>query len=409
MPTTPTHCAPPNATAPNTTVRKIVVRKIAALLVVAVVAVAGTQAPPAYAEQPRRPTTSTAESETRDSVRLITELLRRLPSPRRPWAGMRPTAGGSAQTRRTHPLGATRSGLPWHSGVWVGGRFTPAGLEAFETMRGRKVDLVTTYGYAESPDQLSGDEWPITTWDGFRGRLNYGLPLAFRDGAGMDAVAAGRVDEHYRGVARSLVKHGRSDSVVRAGWEFNYQAWPWGTNSKNVDTFKKAFRRAVTVMRAEAPQLRFEFGINCGDGLAGASDRLAPLTMGYPGDDVVDIVGCDTYDRWSGHAADKASWQRVLRGEQGPGIEDVTDFARRHRKRAGFGEWGLAKSDGKNNGGGDNPFYVSAMYRFFEQNSDVIAFECYFDEADEEMANSLVLNQMPRSREAYAARWGKRS
>ncbi len=313
-------------------------------------------------------------------------------------------AVGSGGTAAMRLLGATRSGLPWHSGTWVGGRFNAGMLEQFGNYRGRPVDLVTTYGYGESPDKLINDEWPITTWEGFGGQLNYSLPLAFDNGVTVADVASGAQDATYQDVAADLVKHGRGHSVVRLGWEYNYVGWKWGTTTETVDTFKAAFRRVVTVMRQKAPDLRFEFGISCGDWLKGSSDRLAPLTMGYPGDDVVDIVGCDIYDWWQTRAVGDASASTILRPHSTPGLADVVEFARAHGKGAGFGEWGLSKIAG-NNAGGDNPAFIQQMWDFFQKNKDVVVFECYFDETADNMLNSLVAGQMPQSAALYKQLW----
>lgn len=299
-------------------------------------------------------------------------------------------------------LGPTRSGLPWHSGVWTGGRFNAFTLAQFGQWRGRPADVATTYGSQRSYDDLKYYTWPITTWIGFSGRLNYSLPILPDSGEGsFSSIAAGQQDDVWRTVARNLRWAGRGDSIVRVGWEANLRDWRWQVTSDNADEFKAAFRRIVTVMRAESPELLFEFGIACGSPLAGSSERLAPLTDMYPGDDVVDLVGCDTYDWWTTQASNDASWSKVLTPRFGPGIQDVADFARDHDKGASYAEWGLARNS-NGGGGGDNPFYIEAMYAFFVKNADVVAFECYFDEPADYIANSLFgTGQNPRAAAKY--------
>ena len=308
-------------------------------------------------------------------------------------------ATGSAATRI---LGPTRSGLPWHSGAWLGGRFNVASIEAFGAWRGRPADVVTTYAPRDSYATMTDNTWSIGTWTGFAGRLNYGLSPLPDDGEGsLASIGSGAQDAVWTKIARNLQDAGRGDSIVRVGWESNLKDWRWHVTSSNAAEFKAAFRRIVTTMRAEAPNLKFEFGVGCGSGLNGSSDRLAPLTRVYPGDDVVDLVGCDTYDWLNTHPTDAASWAKTSAPDQGPGVADIVAFARAHGKGASFGEWGLAET-ANGGGGGDNPFFINTMYDFFYDNRDVVAFECYFDESDSYLVSSIFgSGQNPNAAVAY--------
>jgi hypothetical protein len=317
-----------------------------------------------------------------------------------------PSAADQNSSAAAQILGVPRSGLAWHSGAWVGGRFNTDAINGFGEWRGRPTDVVTTYAERSSYQAMTGETWSISVWKGFAGKLNYGLsPLPDSGEGSFESIAAGNQDDVWRKVAQNLTAHGRGDSIVRIGWESNLRDWRWQVTTSNAEKFKAAFRRIVNVMRVQAPGLRFEFGVNCGSGLAGSSDRLAPLTMVYPGDDVVDLIGCDIYDWWTTHATNDTMWTNVLRAPYGPGIQDVTEFARKHRKGASFAEWGLA-TPSNGNGGGDNPYYIEAMFQFFSNNKDVVAFECYFDEPAPYIANSLYgTGQNPEASAAYARLW----
>jgi hypothetical protein len=322
-----------------------------------------------------------------------------------PASSAKPAPSGSPSAAR-RILGPSRSGLPWHSGAWVGGRFSRSVIDGFGTWRGRPTDVVTTYSPDASYESLMNDPYSITVWKGFEGRLNYGLSILPDDGDGsLASIGAGEQDAVWRKVAQNLVKNDRGDSIVRVAWESNLKDWRWQVTADNTDEYKAAFRRVVTVMRAEAPDLVFEFGVACGSGLSGSDDRLAPLTAVYPGNDVVDLIGCDTYDWQNTSAKSDAEWPNVLRPAAGTGLEDVTEFARKHGKGAAFGEWGLAKPS-NGNGGGDNPYYIEAMFNFFKGNQDVVVFECYFDEPDDYISNSIYgTEQNPNASAAYARLW----
>ncbi len=313
----------------------------------------------------------------------------------------------TGQTATQRLWGQTpRSGKAWSSGVWTAAPFTMGAINQFENFRGSNVDMVTTYAYRNSPSMMNGDLWPITVWNGFEGKLNLGVPMAFNDGTTIQQVANGQYDANYRALAQAMVNNGRGDSLIRIGWEANLQDWKWQATTSNASTWKSAWRRIATQMKSVAPNLKMEFGVGCGAGLDGSSDRLAALTVLYPGDDLVDAVGCDIYDWWTTHPTSDANVATSLhRAPYGPGVLDIIDFAKSKGKLAGFAEWGLAKNTGGNNGGGDNPYFIQAMYNAVSSNADTVAYELYFNEADPYISNSLTNGVNPTAAAAYAARW----
>ena len=309
--------------------------------------------------------------------------------------------GGKAVSQQ-----AITPGASWPSGIWLGGAMSDREVRAFGRWRGLAVDTVTTYPAYESWDEIRRSEWHVSTFNGGRGRLAYGLPLLPEaKGASLEQVAAGRHDAVWRSVARTLVTHGRGHSFVRIGLEANGTWFPWGATASTADDYRAAYRRVARVMSSVAPRLLFVFDISCGVALEGAeSDRLASLTRLYPGDDAVDVIGCDHYDSWSAAAETEAEWADSISPATGPGLSDVVQFAREHKKRFAVPEWGLSSK--RANGAGDNPFFIRKMFEFFSANRDVLAFENYFDEPDPYLGSSLYLEpQNPRSAKAYRQLW----
>ncbi len=208
-----------------------------------------------------------------------------------------------SKTRVPRPrprLGPSRSGLPWLSGVWSGGRFTPAAIAAYGSWRGRPIDIVTAYSRRDSYRATATEAWSINVWKGVPGRLNYGLGILPDSGEGsLASIARGDQDWVWRAVANNLKSAGRGNSVVRIAWEANLRDWRWGASTANAHGFRAAFRRVAQTLKKTAPGLVIDFGINCGNGLTGSTVRTAPLTKLYPGDDVVDIIHCDVYDWWT--------------------------------------------------------------------------------------------------------------
>ncbi len=297
-------------------------------------------------------------------------------------------------------------GHPWLSGIWLGGAMDAEVVHEFGEWRGSDAEVLTTYPAYKTWDEISESNWHVATYDGFRGRLAYGLPLLpRRQAATLAEVAAGEHDQVWRDVANTLLRNGRERTFVRIGLEANGHWFPWGANADTAADFQAAYRHVAQVMKAVAPRLVFVFDITCGESLRGAEDdRLASLTRLYPGDDVVDVIGCDRYDSWGQIARTEKEWQATLRPPDAAGMIDVVEFAKKHDKQFAVPEWGIVSTD--NNGTGDNPFFMAKMHQFFWAHRDQLAFENYFDEPGPSLGSSLFLKaQNPDSASIYQKLW----
>jgi len=304
-------------------------------------------------------------------------------------------------------LGEPRSGKDWHSGIWASGDMASGErVEAFGEWRGTAVDAITMYPSNETWEKIRTSEWHIATFDASDAVLSYGLPLLpVNSGDTLADVANGKQDGVFREVADLLVAHGRGNSIVRLGWEANGAWFPWNATVNTADDYKAAYRNVVGVMKEQAPDLIFDFDIGCGVSLRGQENRLDALTTLYPGDDVVDLIGCDTYDWHHTTVTDEASWESAQRPKNSPGIADVADFAKSRGKGLSYPEWGVASEE--EGGMGDNPFFITKMRGFFEDHADILVLEAYFSEPDTSLANSIWDPvQMPLSSEEYRRLWG---
>jgi hypothetical protein len=308
----------------------------------------------------------------------------------RSWPGVSSSTPGSSSevlgtpSMPSFPSPGSGSGSAWVSGAWLGPMPDAAKAGDLGSWRGRPLDLVTTYPQYQTWQQLGSTEWTIAVFDGFAGRLSYGLPLLPRQDAGSLAdVAAGAHDDTWRSIAALLRKHGRDDASIRIGLEANGDWFPWGIGHQGHNDpaqFVAAYRRVAQVLRAELPRAELGFDIGCAHPMAGQRDRLDSLTALYPGDDVVDVVGCDHYDAGSSVVRDETTWQRVLRPPRGPGLADVLDFAVAHGKGFAVPEWGLTAA--AKGGGGDNVLFLTRMHDFFAAHAMHVAYENYFNEPD---------------------------
>lgn len=297
--------------------------------------------------------------------------------------------------------------LGWSSGAWVGSSMSADSMSGFGRWRDRPVHVATTYPAHETWQELENSSWHVDTFDGFPGRLSYGLPLLPTDEpATLEEVASGAHDEVFEKIARHLVDAGRGDSYVRLGWEANGTWSPWGATAETAPAYREAYRQVVTVMRRTAPDLRFVFDITCGTSLTGSEDRMASFTAPYPGDDVVDVIGCDIYDWHQTKAETPEEWaEDVLAPDDSPGLDDLARFGRERNKPIAVPEWGLAAV--AQDGNGDNPFYVEQMFAWFEAHAEQLEYEAYFDENSSTVHSSLWQTERnPKSAAAYRRLWG---
>lgn len=318
---------------------------------------------------------------------------------------------------RTPPIQAVPTATPsavtgWSSGVWTGGTWGTNRVAAFAGWRGSPADTAVTYpAYGTWQELAEKSEWHVSVFDGFAGTLVYGLPLLPKDAApgALAEVAAGRHDSAFTAVAATLARHQRSKSVIRVGLEANGDWFPWGAGKpeNTPELFKAAFRRVATLMKAKLPGCTIVFDISAGAAIHGQTDRLDPLTKLYPGDDVVDVIGVDHYDHYQLVAPTQQRFDRALKPAKAAGLQDTLDFARAHRKRFAVPEWGLTSTAKR--GGGDNDFFIYAMYSWFAANSADLAFENYFNEPEAYIGSSIWDQvQNPRAAAEYRALWGAR-
>ncbi|MBX9398296.1 hypothetical protein K4749_33075 [Streptomyces sp. TRM72054] len=159
-------------------------------------------------------------------------------------------------------------------------------------------------------------------------------------------AAAGAFDRHFRTLAQNLVALGVPDTILVLGWEMNGITYTHrcGPNPKHWKTY---WRRIVTAMRSVPGQrFMFEFAPN-----RGVDD--IPWPKCYPGDDVVDIIGMDSYDQPNGITFDEQVSEPY-------GLQFHVDFAKAHGKPIAYPEWGLFRN-------GDNVTYMLRMLAWLDE------------------------------------------
>ncbi|MFF1659770.1 glycosyl hydrolase [Streptomyces sp. NPDC058255] len=159
-------------------------------------------------------------------------------------------------------------------------------------------------------------------------------------------AAAGAFDQHFRALARHLVDLGVPDTILVLGWEMNGITYTHRCGPDPAD-WKTYWRRIVTVMRS-VPGQKFTFDFAPSRGV-----DAVPWTECYPGDDVVDIMGMDSYDQPAGISFDKQVSEPY-------GLQAQVTFAKAHGKPISYPEWGLFRN-------GDNASYMLRMLAWMDE------------------------------------------
>ena len=178
------------------------------------------------------------------------------------------------------------------------------------------------------------------------------------------AVANGTYDTYFKQLAANLAaKTGAPQRVViRLGWELNGTWYPWSAVTSGAATYVKAYRHVVQVMRSQCNVLHFEWN------LAWGSSPKFDWTTAYPGDDVVDVIGMDTYDQWN------TGWNNILNGYEG--LAFLRNFARQHNKPEAYTEWADSTAS---SGRGDDTAFVQGMHDWIQAGGSSVIYAGYWN------------------------------
>ncbi|GGQ55125.1 glycoside hydrolase family 26 protein [Couchioplanes azureus] len=302
------------------------------------------------------------------------------PGPASPAPGVttsRPAAGARDLRSARQLIALPRANGSWPgphglSGVNGDPRFDTAHVNAFCSARGRPCRVTQTYTDRTSWQSMTrGTGWTFELLADFDGMLVISQGLVPK-GASKDlpSCARGEHDADWRAFGTLMRNHGRGDSVVRLGWEFNERTSPWlATDPK---TWIACYRRAAENIRATNPDVLLDWTINAHSTPAGVCGGLS--TNCYPGDAYVDIIGIDNYDHypWS---PTKAAFDRTAAAPEG--LTWLYDFARAHGKPFSVGEWGVVPTA---DAGRENPDFVTWMHEWFAAHAEHLAYEAYFSD-----------------------------
>ncbi|MHA6763530.1 glycoside hydrolase family 26 protein [Streptacidiphilus sp. PAMC 29251] len=256
-----------------------------------------------------------------------------------------------------------RTAVPAHAvpfGAFLGSTESDAALEQLSAwLGGARVQVGHTYLPGNNWSDIEGSPALLRPWAVWRDAaadrlLVIGVPM-LPDNEGhvpdeevrelLGQGAAGRYDAHFTALARQLVALGAPDAVLTLAWEMNGSTYT-GRCGPDPVAWKQYWRHIVHAMRAVPGQrFRFEFAPTRGA-------DAHPWPDCYPGDDVTDVIGMDSYDLARSDPGRRAPFADYVREPYG--LLAQVRFAAAHHKPVSYPEWGMY-------GTGDDPAYVRQM------------------------------------------------
>jgi beta-mannanase len=259
----------------------------------------------------------------------------------------------------------------WKSGVFAG--YGPWQDEEFQAWRGATVQTATDYMEWSNWSEIEDPSWDIASWEQDPNiKVVMTIPMWAATGGSLSAAAAGQYNTYYATMAKSLIAGGLGSSIIRLGWEFNGNWYPWSAlNATEAAQYAAAWRQEVGAIKSvKGGHFTFDWSMTVDDG--GINPALA-----YPGDTYVDYIGMDVYD-WDEYTGLTGAqrWNDIV--NNGYGLAWQASFAAQHKKPISFAEWALADNPSSpSTSGGDDPAFIQNMYNWFSTHNT--AFEDYFD------------------------------
>ena len=274
-----------------------------------------------------------------------------------------PSGSPVAPGPRPSGSGADETALPPHAvpfGLFLGSDESDAEeAKVSQWLGGAPIQVGHTYLPGNSWDDIEGSPTLLGAWAVWKAEqpqrmLVIGTPMLPDNEGGVPdndvrqllrEGADGRNDGHFTTLAQRLVALGLSDAVLTLGWEMNGTTY---TSRCGPDPAAwKAYWRTVVGAMREVPGQRFRFDF---DPTRGADAH--PWPDCYPGDDVTDVVGMDSYDMAADDPDVTADFDNYI--HEPYGLLAQVRFAKQHGKPVSYPEWGMYNR-------GDDPVYVQRM------------------------------------------------
>jgi len=309
-------------------------------------------------------------------------------------AGAPSAAGPPAVTTASPPRGLA-------SGISLGdfaGEGNPFGVATFGLRTGTTPTLGTDYLPKTGGWTMMDAAANVKAWSPTHYQLVLGVPIL--PGVGTLALGAtGAYNQYFTTLGENLVSDKEAGAILRLGWEFNGNWFPWSVASvTDASNFVAYWRQIVTTMRA-VPGERFKFLWNPN----AASPTPYTPAQAYPGNAYVDYVGTDLYDNfWEKPFTPALAWAHQL--IQQWGLDWLTIFAVEKHKPIAIPEWSDEfRTDG--HGLGDDPSFIDNMAEWFVFNKVAFADILSYD-TSATYRNNLLDGTFPKALARFRADFG---
>jgi hypothetical protein len=330
----------------------------------------------------------------------------RAPSPIPTRRAATPVAARPAPAPAAPPGARVAKSIPL--GVYVGAA-DPSGVAHFAAATGTHPAYAADYLPANAGwDGMTGASslsWLFGAWRGTGYTLILGVPMIPTDANGnaqgtLAGGAAGQYNSWFATLASTLVSYGEANAVLRLGWEFNGNWYPWSvTDATDAANYAAYFRNIVASMRAVPGEaFRFVWNPNAGSSFG---DAYGP-TQTYPGSGYVDYIGTDVYDQcWSSPQTPQNAWAEQLSGSWG--LDWLAGFAAAEGRPIVFPEWGVTIST-SGHGMGDDPSFIDEFASWVVQHN--VAWTSYFDYDAPDGSHDMLDGSFPATLAAFHAVFG---
>lgn len=287
---------------------------------------------------------------------------------------------------------------------WQSGVTKPA--VQFGEWRNDPVDLRTQFFGRRSWSHILVSARVQADWP----QMAIGFPMLPESHRGqLRQCANGAFDDWMRRIRDAMLTAGRSGQYLRIGWEANRvgrSTFPWAAQGDGA-SWRGCFRRWVGILNPGVQNFKIVWN------MANQGSFPHPIEQMYPGDDVVDIVASQFYDRcppilnqfqFDARASLHDRWGNPA------GPLSWLEWAKARGKKWALPEWGVSGSQTVcDRAGFDNPMFMRMLYGFLDSNKNDLEFETYFNASDSASGTHQIFpaNFNPNAAAAYLELWGE--
>jgi hypothetical protein len=194
------------------------------------------------------------------------------------------------------------------------------------------------------------------------------------------AEASNPYGPNFQTLAQNLINIGMANAIIRLGWEWNGNWYPWEvTSDADAKNFAAYWKNVVPGMRDVAgANFKFLWGGAVYGGDSYPIDDAYPAGTDSKGRRYVDLVGVDVYDAcYPTYTTEANAWNNYLYPTHYNGIASWQAEATKYNVPMSFPEFGLLAAS--TTGGGDDPAFITQMFNYIQNSANNVYYANYYD------------------------------